>query len=92
MKPCELCEKPMDEDKLESISYYDLCDLGTALDYSITTKLKDMDLSRVIPGCTQIPDSKSSDGNLATWKTCSACHHSIRTFLGGRSEYAPKHY
>ena len=60
MKPCEICEKKsVEEDKQERISYYDFCDLGTALGLSITTPLADMDLSRVIAGCKKLPDDKS---------------------------------
>jgi len=92
MKPCELCGEFVEEDKVEFVSYYDLGDVGLALGYSITLPLDSMDLSRVIPGCECIPDDKSSKGNLATWEVCDDCHYRIRSFLGGRSEYPPRHY
>lgn len=92
MNPCELCGELVEEDKVKFVSYYDLGDMGLALGYGISVPLKSMDLSRVIQGCERIPDDKWAEGNLATWEVCDDCHYRIRTCLGGRSEYPPRHY
>ena len=92
MATCELCNNTYPDDEPELISYYDLCDLGTALGLPYSQPLHEMDISPVIPGCTSIPDAESNPGtNLANWKVCAGCHSSIRAKLG-RSEYTPRHY
>jgi hypothetical protein len=68
MKPCELCKA--DVDTRELISYYDLCDVGLALGNSISLPLAETDMSKVIPGCTGVPDPEarahSRDGVFIT--------------------------
>lgn len=92
MAICELCKDTFPDGKEELISYYDLCDLGTALGLLSSLPLDEMDISPVIPGCTSIPDAESNPGtNLADWKVCGNCHRSIREELG-RSEFPPRHY
>jgi hypothetical protein len=86
-QPCELCRRPISEDEVELVSYYDLTEIGTVKGFGYSAPL-DVILKGVFPKFIH----KSFVSNLSNWEVCATCHKQVRHILGDRNEFRPRHY